>query len=382
VRQAYRILALLVAAEVVVQAMAIAYFVAGLSRWMATEGRVGDVHPSAMQSLDDAYGGPSGVLDKVILRSADKWLDAGVGLTIHRVAETAVAPTLTLLLLLVAFATKVRAAVIWAGVILLGVALQAWLGLVAPVPPSLTAVCQIAAFAVFATALYAMGRVAGPIRGRAAADLEESSRELGRSDHATSHSGHVLPSQSRRPGQDRTAQRVYRILAVLIAVGVVVQATALAYFVSGLNRYLTRGHAVVYQSMLYSATEWLDEGVGVPIHLATVFVVIPALAVLLVLVAFVTRVRGAVTWATIILVTTALQAWLDVVGAERPAGAAGYELVTFAVFTVALSAALWISRRLRAGIADPSKRLAPNLRGSIADGFGGDPDGRPQAARG
>lgn len=126
----------------------------------------------------------------------------------------------------------------------------------------------------------------------------------------------VEPTQPRQGG---TSKRIYRAVALLIAVGVVVQAAALAYLVGGLNRYLTTGRGgSVWETELYSAPDWLDAGVGLPAHLVTVFLVLPILAIVLVVVAFVTRVRGAVTWAAAIFVAVALQVFLDVVGADGP----------------------------------------------------------------
>ncbi len=136
---------------------------------------------SAMLSTDPEFEGSSGVLDKGLLLSAEKWPDAGVGLTIHRVAETAVAPALCvavvggrlrgkgtgggdlggcwssrpLLLVVVAFLTGVRSAVTRAAAILVAVALQVCFAVAGDTRPAVAAGYELVTFAMSAGALSA-----------------------------------------------------------------------------------------------------------------------------------------------------------------------------------------------------------------------------------
>jgi hypothetical protein len=334
----YRILALLIAAEAVVQAMAVGYFIAGLYRWMATEGRVGVADRHALLSSDIVDEGTDGVLSKFVVRSAEDWLDAGVGLTVHTVVETAVAPVLAVLLLLVAFAAMVPDGRRWAGLIVLGVALQVLLGL----GPQLAALHEVVALAVFGTALYAAQRATGPVRSGAAPDP----------------GGYpVQASPERRQGRGGT-RRVYRILAVLIGVGVLVQAAALGSVVSRLHSYLTTGRGgVLWAALVYSVGD--DEGNAFTVDLVTELLVLPALALTLLVVAFLTKVRGATTWAAVVLVAVVARAGLDLVGEAGPAVGAAWVLVGFAVFAVVL----WMVYRLRPEAADPGDGPAPGLVG-------------------
>jgi hypothetical protein len=321
VRRLYRILGLLIAAAVLVEAMAVGYFVAGLSRWMATGGRAGVADRHALLSSDVMDQGTDGVLSKFVLRAAEDWLDAGVGLTVHRVVETAVAPVLALLLLVVAFVWKVADAKVWAGVVLLGVALQALLGL----GPQQAAVHEVVALAVFATALYTVVRVTGPMRTGTRFDLDTDPVPAGRG-----------------------ARRACLTLAVLVGLGVLVQAAAVGAAVSRLHRFLTDGRGGILWAALVGSVA--DDALAV--DLATELLVLPALAVTLLVVSFLTKVRGATTVATVVLVAVVARVGLDILSDRTPVAGPGWVLVGFAEF----AAALWLVYRLRAPVGDPGDR--------------------------
>jgi hypothetical protein len=132
-RKVYRVLAAIIAAVVVIQAMLLAWFVAGLGRWL-THGR-------------------GGTLYKSILGSSDTWLPEGPGHSIHWFNETVVLPALAVALLAVALAMRSGAGRAAAIVGLAG--LKAWSGWVAFDVPALGAVHELAAFALFAAAAHA-----------------------------------------------------------------------------------------------------------------------------------------------------------------------------------------------------------------------------------
>src|SRR5690349_4837106 len=150
---AYRIVALLLAAEAVVQSVAVGYFVGVLNRWIDTEGAVGVADRSALHALPGE--GPVVALDRVVLESAEQWSAGGVGLTIATVTEVWVAPVLAVALLILAYRNRIPSAVPVAAVVAVGVQ---WLtGWAAGSVPALAALHELAAFAVFGTALWAAG---------------------------------------------------------------------------------------------------------------------------------------------------------------------------------------------------------------------------------
>ena len=107
-RSVYRVLAFVIAAEVVVQAAAIAFAVYGLGRW-----------------VEDG-----GTLDKTLLERDDSSVGGAAGFAIHGVNGTMVVPVLALVLLVVSFFAAVPGGAKWAGAVFALVVVQAALGFV------------------------------------------------------------------------------------------------------------------------------------------------------------------------------------------------------------------------------------------------------------
>ena len=132
-RSAYRVLAMLVAALVVVQAAAIAYAVFGLTKWVD--------------------GG--GTLDKAAMESEDTTFDGVVGFMIHGMNGMMLIPLVALLLLIVSFFAKVPGGVKWAGLLLLAVVVQVLLGMFGHDTPALGGLHGLNALVIFGLAVMA-----------------------------------------------------------------------------------------------------------------------------------------------------------------------------------------------------------------------------------
>ena len=135
-KSVYKVLAYLVAIEVVVQAMAMVFAVAGLGKW-----------------VDDG-----GVLDKAAMENDSLSFTGSVGFAIHGVNGMLIIPLLALLLLIASFFAKVPGGVKWAGLVLLLVVLQATLGLVGHAVPAVGALHGLNALLLFSTAIYTARR--------------------------------------------------------------------------------------------------------------------------------------------------------------------------------------------------------------------------------
>jgi hypothetical protein len=135
-RGAYRFLAGLVAALVVVQAFAIAYAVAGLGHWVD--------------------GG--GTLDKAAFEDENLDFDGVVGFMIHGLNGMMLIPLVSLILLIVSFFAKVPKGVMWAGLLLLFVVIQVTLGLVGHEVPIAGGLHGLNALIVFGLAIMAFMR--------------------------------------------------------------------------------------------------------------------------------------------------------------------------------------------------------------------------------
>lgn len=133
----YKVLAYVIAALVVVQAVAMVYAVAGLGIWVE-EG---------------------GVLDRSVMESEQTPFPEIVGFMVHGMNGTMVIPIAALLLLISSFFARFRGAVLWAGLVVLLVAAQIALGIFGHVFSVLGALHGLNAMLLFGVAVYAALRV-------------------------------------------------------------------------------------------------------------------------------------------------------------------------------------------------------------------------------
>ena len=140
-RSVYRVLAFLVAIEVLIQAMAIAYAIAGLGKWVEDDG---------------------GVLNKQVLDAESADFPGVGGFMVHGLNGTMIIPILVLLLLIVSFFAKVPGGVRSAAILLLLVAVQVFLGIFAHSVPYVIVLHVLNAFAILGVAAMA-GRSASVV---------------------------------------------------------------------------------------------------------------------------------------------------------------------------------------------------------------------------
>ena len=132
-RTAYRVLAFVIAAEVAIQAAAIAYALFGLGVWI--------------------QGG--GVMDKATMESESSTFAGDGGFALHGINGEMVIPVLVIVFLVLSFFAKVPRGVMWAAVTLGLVALQVVLGLLGNVVPFLGALHGLNALLIFGVAVMA-----------------------------------------------------------------------------------------------------------------------------------------------------------------------------------------------------------------------------------
>jgi uncharacterized sodium:solute symporter family permease YidK len=133
-RNAYRVLAYLLAVEVVVQAMAIAYAIAGLGKWVEDDG---------------------GVLNKQVLDSDSPDFKGVGGFATHGLNGTLIIPIVILLLLIVSFFAKVPGGVRRAAILFGLVVLQVFLGIFSHSIPFVIVLHVLNAFAILGLSLVA-----------------------------------------------------------------------------------------------------------------------------------------------------------------------------------------------------------------------------------
>jgi|SRR5690349_20399550 len=139
-RSVYRVLAFVVAAEVVIQAAAIAFAVFGLGKW-----------------VEDG-----GTLNKATMESDDGSVGGAVGFMIHGINGQMLVPLIALAFLVVSFFAKVPGGVKWAGITFGLVVLQVLLGVFGHSVPFVGALHGLNALALFGVAVMAGKRVSAP----------------------------------------------------------------------------------------------------------------------------------------------------------------------------------------------------------------------------
>ena len=148
-RTAYRVFAYIIAAEVVIQAAAVAFAISGLFNWIDKDG---------------------GTLDKAAIES-DVEFTGVVGFIIHGINGMMLIPLIALIFLIISFFAKVPGGVMWAGVTLALVVLQVTLGLLGSEGPVFGMLHGANALAIFSVAVMAgmRAKTDAPARATAAA---------------------------------------------------------------------------------------------------------------------------------------------------------------------------------------------------------------------
>ena len=140
----------------------------------------------------------------------------------------------------------------------------------------------------------------------------------------------------------------YKVLAYLVAAEVAVQAMVVVWAIFGLFKWVDGGgvldKSVVEGIVFETGARPFPEGLGINMHGINGVFVIPALALLLLIVSFFTKVRGAIKWAAIVLALVVMQGLLGFLGHEFTAAAAVHGLNALALF----GTAIYAGRRLRA----------------------------------
>ena len=133
-RNVYRVLAYLLAVEVVVQAMAIAYAIAGLGHWVEED---------------------NGVLNKQVIDSDSPDFPGVGGFATHGINGTMIIPIIIILLLIVSFFAKIPGGVRKAAILFGLVALQVFLGIFSHSIPFVIVLHVLNAFAILGMSLVA-----------------------------------------------------------------------------------------------------------------------------------------------------------------------------------------------------------------------------------
>jgi hypothetical protein len=150
----------------------------------------------------------------------------------------------------------------------------------------------------------------------------------------------------------------YKVLAYLVAAEVAVQAMLIVWGIAGLGKWVNDGGVFDKAVIESEGTPPFPEVVGIIVHGINGLFVIPGLTLLLLIVSFFTKVRGAIKWAVVVFVLVVAQGQLGELGHDLPLAGALHGLNALALF----GAAIYAGRRLRAvaavGVVQPDARAA------------------------
>jgi hypothetical protein len=132
---------------------------------------------------------------------------------------------------------------------------------------------------------------------------------------------------------------VYRVLAYLMALEVVIQAAAIAFALAGLGAWIQQGGVLDAAAMESETTEFTGVA-GFMVHGINGQMIIPLIALLLLISSFFARIPGGVLWAGLVLLTVAVQVLLGIFsrGGEPVLGLV-HGAVAFVLFSFAVIAA-------------------------------------------
>jgi asparagine N-glycosylation enzyme membrane subunit Stt3 len=136
----------------------------------------------------------------------------------------------------------------------------------------------------------------------------------------------------------------YKVFAWLIALGVVVQAASMVYGVAGLGIWIDKEGGVLDKAAFESDEALFPEVVGLMIHGMNGMMVIPALALLFLIVSFFAKVPGGIMWAALVLGAVVLQVTLGLLGHEAAIWGGLHGINALVLFSLAVYAAVRVPK--------------------------------------
>lgn len=146
----------------------------------------------------------------------------------------------------------------------------------------------------------------------------------------------------------------YRILAYLIALGVVLQAASIAFGFFGIGRWVVAGNTLDRHTFLHNTTE-LGGYTGLAFHYVVGQTIMPLLGLALLLLSFFTRVSHATAWAGVLLSSIIVQLVLGLAAFHQAPAGAAHGFLAIATFAIAAITGHRINRAPGAADIDPHR---------------------------
>jgi hypothetical protein len=140
-------------------------------------------------------------------------------------------------------------------------------------------------------------------------------------------------------------KQLYRVLAYVIAAGVVLQAAAIAYAVFGMFEWVSAG-GTIDKALIESDSPQIGGIAGFNLHQLVGVTILPLLALMFLISSFFARIPGGIRWGLIVFAATLAQSLLGIYAHENSAVGWLHGAMALILFTCALISGVRVSRAL------------------------------------
>ena len=145
----------------------------------------------------------------------------------------------------------------------------------------------------------------------------------------------------------------YKVLGYAVAAEVAIQAMLIVWGIAGLGKWVDGGGVFDNAVTESGGAPPFPEIVGIIMHGINGLFVIPGLGLLLLIVSFFTKVRGAIKWALIVFVLVVVQGQLGELAHDFPLAGAVHGLNALALFSAAVHAGRRLTAATAVGVEQP-----------------------------
>ena len=154
-------------------------------------------------------------------------------------------------------------------------------------------------------------------------------------------------------------KQLYRVLAFLIAAGVVLQAAAIAYAVFGMFEWVSAG-GTVDKALIESDSPQIGGIAGFNLHQLVGVTILPLLALMFLISSFFARIPGGIRWGLIVFAATLAQSLLGIYAHENSAVGWLHGSMALILFICALVSGIRVNRALANRARASSQREPTN----------------------
>lgn len=143
----------------------------------------------------------------------------------------------------------------------------------------------------------------------------------------------------------------YKVFAWLLALGVVVQAASVVWAIAGLGIWVDKDGGVLDKAAFESEETLFPEVAGFMVHGLSGTMIIPALALIFLIVSFFAKVPGGIAWAAYVLLAVVVQVALGLYGHEAAIWGMLHGINAMILFSLAVYAGLRVGSVERRPVA-------------------------------